>query len=434
VKKLNICNYLMAAILIISGCSAVKYNEDPGKYEKEIDRLSAQLENNPADPMALKDLGIILFKTADYTRALALLQRADQKLNKDAEQILYLGLSYEFNNKIESAVEVYSRYRNISRTSQYRSKIEGRYHWLARQQMRQQMRKLILTEEHLSIQSIPPNTVAVFPFLLLQGKNNYSSIGLGLAEMITTDLSQVRRINMIERNQIQALFEEIAVGQTGIIEERTAPRFGKLLGAEKIIHGSFSIASGERIQLDAAMWDIKKQRFPKYSKTDDDLKNLFALEKEIVFDLINQMGIKLTQAEKDQIQRIPTKNMQAFMAYCQGLELQDSGNFDAANKQFEAALKLDPAFEPAKAEAQKTGDLSVSRGSKEDFINIANPPLIWSIDTEDLVNNRLRILNLNTGSNFIQGEDSRRPGEEASNSGVDIGLGELADPPNPPDN
>ena len=186
------------------------------------------------------------------------------------------------------------------------------------------------------------------------------------------------------------------------------------------------------MNLDAAFWDVINNRFPKFTAMSDALENLFKLEKDIVFNIIDQMGIQLTMEEKRKIQRIPTKNLQAFIAYSIGLEMLDSGNFDGAISQFQKSIRLDPNFVPAKTKAQESGSLNQSSGTKEQFAGTTQGTKISPVTTKELVADRLRNLNDNLGSGFVPGEDSREAGEEAANAGA--AILDLPDPPRPPGN
>jgi len=421
-------SFILFAFII--SCVSIGYNEDPEKYRDEITELQLKIKKNPNDTKSIQDLGIINFKISDYKNAKLYLENANNKDDSDAQTILYLGLAYEFLLKPDEAIQIYKSYSNLPVLSPYRKKIEGRFHWLTRQKIQAQLRTLLLQETQLTEENIVPGKIAVFPFNLVSDNPEYSSLGRGLSEMIITDLSQVKEIELIERARINVLLEEIALGQTGVIEERTAPRFGKLLGAGKIVHGNFSITSKNYLKLDAAFWDILKQQFPKFTEMSDGLDNLFKLEKDIVFNIIDKMEIHLTEAEKRKIQTIPTKNMQAFMAYCKGLEAQDNGNFEAAFEQFNNAYKLDPNFSSANENSQKSASTNQATGSKEHFAGMSETGKTIIIETDRLIADRLRNLNTSIGSSFNPGDDNRKATEEAANAGA--AILDLPDPPNPP--
>jgi curli biogenesis system outer membrane secretion channel CsgG len=55
--------------------------------------------------------------------------------------------------------------------------------------------------------------------------------------MLITDLSEVKGLQIVERIKLQALVEEMGLGASGLVEANTAPRVGKLLGAQWLIGG-----------------------------------------------------------------------------------------------------------------------------------------------------------------------------------------------------
>jgi hypothetical protein len=75
---------------------------------------------------------------------------------------------------------------------------------------------------------------------------------------------------------------------------------------------------------------------------------LLELEKHVVFDLAAQLGLELTQAEREQILRQGPKNLAAFLAYSRGLEAMDRGDYDAAARHFRRAAQADPSFQAAR--------------------------------------------------------------------------------------
>ncbi|MCK5076208.1 MAG: hypothetical protein KAR38_07515, partial [Calditrichia bacterium] len=256
--------------------------------------------------------------------------------------------------------------------------------------------------------------------------------GKGLSEMIITDLSQVKRLQLVERVRIQALMEEMALGQTGLIEEKSSAKFGKLLGAGKIIHGNVALLAGNNVRLHASYWDVINSQFPRVAALDDRLYNLFKMEKDIVFKIVDKMGIQLTPQEREKIQYIPTKNIQAFMEYCHGLEKQDQGKFIEAEQYFKNALKFDPNFKAAKQNADQSKRINNFSGSYEKYAFEAGGQFdITGARSQNLINSRLQNMGENIGSSFIPGEESRESAQEAASK---IGLDKLPDPPEPPGN
>ena len=425
-----------ASSLFWLGCATTKNQKKSiGQFQNEIRKLTARVKSDRNDMAAWRDLGAICYEANLLPRAKKFLTKAYNLDKTDPKTLYYIATILESEQKAEQALRFYKNYTQVSRLSPYRKKMEGQYLLLNRQMMRQEMKSLLEQEMQLTLTEDSKKTVAIFPLKFEGDQSDYATLGKGISEMIITDLSQVPDLQVVERIRLQALFEEMALGQAGIMDESTLPRVGKLLGAGKIINGSYNLQGKKQLQMDVAFWDVYQGQEPAFARMGDNLDNLFKLEKDLVFGIIKSMGIDLTPAEREKIQRIPTKNMQAFMAYCNGLDMEDSGRFEAAAQYFQKANKLDPNFQAAGEKATKTESLAaVARGntntktatSRKQNQNQKSP-----IRNQTLVSNRLQTLSTSIGSTFIQGQDSRESAEEVQNTGVSV-FDDLPLPPEPP--
>jgi TolB-like protein len=78
--------------------------------------------------------------------------------------------------------------------------------------------------------------IAVADFPGLDGK--VSDVGRFLSEELTTRLVRSGRCQVIERHLLDKMLEEQKLGASGLIDEATAIRLGKLLGADAILAGT----------------------------------------------------------------------------------------------------------------------------------------------------------------------------------------------------
>jgi tetratricopeptide (TPR) repeat protein len=426
---------LLAAGMLVGlllSCAAVKYQQDVSRYRDDIERLEAKLKTDPNNFDALRELGVIYFQTAQYPAAQSHLQKAFAQKSDDPKTGFYLGLTHEFQNNVRDALTMYEKFPEVTRLSPYRRLMEGRYVKLARQLVSQEIKSLVQNEQSLTLERLAPKTLAVFPFNYTGKEQRYLALGKGLAEMITIDLGQVRELTLLERLRLQTLIDEMQRSQGVMFDRESAPRFGKLLSAGRILAGSFDVLPGNQLQVDVLSWDVVKQTYPDAVSQRDALNNLFRLQKAIVFNVLREMAIEITQEERERIQRIPTQNLQAFFAYCRGLEQEDRGNFPGAAKAYQEAFKLDPAFRPAQVKSEATQSFLQAGGTHAEVLDqlasIEQPES--AAESQDLVNSRLNNLSNSIGSNFVPGQDSRKAGEEASQAGAD--FGELREPPPPP--
>lgn len=63
-------------------------------------------------------------------------------------------------------------------------------------------------------------------------------LGQGISDVLATELSRTNLFILLEREKLNLILDEQALAQTGLISERSAPQYGKLLGANAVITGS----------------------------------------------------------------------------------------------------------------------------------------------------------------------------------------------------
>lgn len=138
-------------------------------------------------------------------------------------------------------------------------------------------------------------------------------------------------------------------GSTGILDPATAPRAGQLLGARRLVSGSFAPAGGTDIRLDAALVSVPDGALTEAGAgRDGPLSEVLRLEKRLVYDILAALGIEPEPEEREEIDRLPTRSFLAFLAFSRGLDFEERGLGSAASAQYREAVRLDPGFEVAR--------------------------------------------------------------------------------------
>ena len=205
--------------------------------------------------------------------------------------------------------------------------------------------RALAREAELAQQPPQAATVAVLP-VVIAGDSSVQPLSRGLAELITTDLAYIRTLHLLERLQISLLVDELKLGASERVDPATAARVGRLLRAERMVQGTATIPSEGDVQLSATVVTGTGVVRP-VGQVTRPFPRLLELEKQVVFDLATQLGIELTQAEREQILRQGPKSLAAFLAYSRGLEALDRGDYEAAARNFRAAAQADPGFQAA---------------------------------------------------------------------------------------
>ena len=418
--------------LLAGACATTQVDERPADIQDALTKQMARFMANPYDAAAARDLGVLYFQDKQFVKAEETLQRATQLNKGDAKAQFYLGMSQEYLEKKKEAVQVYARYKDASSPPQFASLMEGRYLALTRELIKAELEGLLAAEEKLVNKKLPENTVAVFPLDFHAGDEKYAPLGIGLSEMMMIDLAKVKKIRVVERIRSEELMKELEFGASSAVDPTTAPRLGRILAASRVIGGSYNVSEDNSLRIDASSLEVSKQEAPKTVTESDNLDKMFSVEKDVVFNLIKDMGLSITKEEREDIQRVPTRNLQSFMAYCVGLEKERSGDYQSASQMFRQAVTLDPGFGGAAEKVRASDAQSVASG-KEKALSVASklgvPATKVAAEKKNaLVRNRASKLQEKIRAGFVPG--GRRPAEDAFRNGATIGG--LPAPPPPP--
>ncbi len=423
------CSALLALGLLplgLAACAPARVGAEGEALDRAVTRARADLARRPNDTEVRRDLGALLAQTERFDEAEAYLRQAYVDAPGDPKTLYYLGLALEAGGDPGEALRFYGRFTQVSPRSAFRPLLQGRYEWLARERLREEMAALVAREDTLAAEAGSPRVVAVFPFAYLGSDPAYAPLGRGLAELVTADLAGIAAVQVVERLRLQALLDELALSQSDAFDPGTAPRLGRLLRAGRAVGGSFDV-DDDALRVDAALWTLGTEPQPDLQTRTAGLDQLFRLKQQIVLALVEELGVPLSREERAALDVVPTRNLQAFLLYARGLQEDDEGDFGAAARSFGAAAALDPGFGQAVTRAGRSGSIATAGGPVEKGLSAA---LGLERTGGTLVGSRLRKLNATLGGAFVPGDESRNPaGEGASGSGL---FEPLPDPPPPP--
>ena len=191
----------------------------------------------------------------------------------------------------------------------------------------------------------PPTvtTLAIMNFTNRSPAGEWQWLSKGLADMLITDLSQAGELQVVERERMQKLFEEMALSTTGLIDEATAAKFGRVAKVDKALFGSF-LKEGDNLSIEAHIIDVATGELIRVEWVRGKAEDVFKLEKELAFKIIKNLHVKLTKAERDSIRYIPTDNIDAATHFYAGIDLYDKGKYTEAFVEFRGAIRKDQTY------------------------------------------------------------------------------------------
>lgn len=188
----------------------------------------------------------------------------------------------------------------------------------------------------------PANSIAVLAFENFDGQPESNYFADGLAEEILNYLASIRELNVAARtSSFRFRGERVDVREVA-----------KLLNVKHVLEGSVR-REGNRVRITAQLID-GKEGFHAWSKSyDRNLDDIFAIQREIAFAVVNELKIALSVDSQNRLQQTQSENIDAYIFYLQGLEkLRSSQDLDriiTAKNLFNQALAIDPAFSRAYA-------------------------------------------------------------------------------------
>lgn len=350
------------------GCATTSMLDAP--TPSEIPRLEARMVSAPDD----LDTGLRLiaaYRTVErYDEGTALAERLTEIYPDDLGLLVLTGLLAEDRGDPTAARMAYEAVLEADPGRGLGAQMERRLSVVRMAELRADVAAAIEREAELAAPD--PATVGVWRFAYEGGDAEWEPLAVALSELLATDLGVTGRLTVVERLRVQAILNEIALGEGGLIDPSTAARSGRLLGSGHIIQGRLRVEAGQEIGVDAAVVEVgapgAEQVDPVTAQ--DVLERFFDLEKQLAFDVHAELGVQLTPAERERINERQTESIEALLAFGRGLQAADAGNHALAAQHFAEAEALDPSF--TLAEEQRIQAEAVSVASEVPTSDVAN--------------------------------------------------------------
>lgn len=184
-------------------------------------------------------------------------------------------------------------------------------------------------------------SVAVLPFTNLSQDPAQEYFSDGVTEDLITGLSKVSGLFVIARNSAFTY-----KGRAVKVRE-----VGRDLGVRYVLEGGVQRA-GDRVRITAQLVDAATGYHVWAERYDRQVRDIFALQDDVTQQIVEALAVKLTEAEKVRLGRVPTAVPEAYDLVLRGNEQRKrttrEGNAEA-RRLFAQALELDPEYAAAYA-------------------------------------------------------------------------------------
>lgn len=182
----------------------------------------------------------------------------------------------------------------------------------------------------------PTVSVAVLYFENLSEEKESDYFRAGMTEDIITELSKIKALEVRPRTQVVRYKDQ----------DLDLREVGRELKVTHLLQGSIRKA-GHRLRISAQLVDAHSAASIWGERYDRDMKDVFEIQGEIAQKIAAALQVHLTKAEKKQIGKKTTNNLEAYDFYLRGREMifrLTREGVDAALEHFRQAIEADPHY------------------------------------------------------------------------------------------
>jgi len=180
-------------------------------------------------------------------------------------------------------------------------------------------------------------SIAVLPFENLSDEKENAYFADGIQDDVLTNLSKISDLRVISR--------------TSVMQYRGRPtnlrEIGKALGVSNILEGSVR-RSGNKVRVNVQLIDANTDEHVWANDYDGDVTDVFAIQTDLAQKVANELRAKLSPSEKERMERKPTENGEAYLAFVEAHNLscamEDLTKLKQSEQLYQRATDLDPKF------------------------------------------------------------------------------------------
>lgn len=187
--------------------------------------------------------------------------------------------------------------------------------------------------DRLSHSAAPRRTVAVLAFDNNTGDTEYDHLGRGMAAMMTTDLSSVDDIQMVERERLADVTHEIDLQHSSYFDSTTAVKVGRLAGAQYIVTGSLATVKPQ-MRIDTRVIRVETGAIVKTAKVTGKEDDFFELQQKLARQLVKDLDVALSPEGEAKLDARQESNrvddIDAMIGMSNAIALSDAGDYAGA--------------------------------------------------------------------------------------------------------
>jgi TolB-like protein len=174
-----------------------------------------------------------------------------------------------------------------------------------------------------------------------------AKFGKTIGTMMVSELNE-RGVAIIEREHIDALIEEYKLGLSGMMDQGTAVKLGKMLGVDYLVFGTYSDVMS-RVRIDVRVVDVATGGIPATANHHDDRERLYEIVERLAAQLLEEADFEQSAGAPSDVPAVSRAKppAQAILRYSEALAYEQRGDRTKAAEAYRQALAIFPAYQAA---------------------------------------------------------------------------------------
>ncbi|MHB8877004.1 MAG: CsgG/HfaB family protein [Myxococcaceae bacterium] len=203
----------------------------------------------------------------------------------------------------------------------------------------------------------------------------YDVLQKGLADMMVSDLSAVESLQLVEREKLQKLLDELALQKSRYFDPATAQKLGGGVGAQYAVTGALA-AFDPQLRIDIRLIEIATGKVLVTDHVTGSKEKFFDLQQELVKKFVT--GLQATMPTES---RSGPADLAVVLKYSKGLDSGDKGDLKGASKQLAEVVRDAPDFALGKEQyAAVLKRLREAGKQRDDALGAEEGALVEGID------------------------------------------------------
>ena len=164
-----------------------------------------------------------------------------------------------------------------------------------------------------------------------------------IAGLLIQTLSEVRALEILERERMQTFLDEVELGESALFAEERALRIGRVAQVDQVVFGNYQKQNG-RIAITLFLLELETQQVLASEQVSGTVEQLRALVHKLVLRLLRRQDTELSDSEVERLRFEATDSITATEHFYRAIDRFDRGDPAGAFGECLQATKQDPQY------------------------------------------------------------------------------------------